>query len=55
WSSGYVWWSAAIPLMAGGVPMAMIGAWLNARTRAKILQRIFGAVLFLLAIRILFS
>jgi uncharacterized membrane protein YfcA len=55
WSTGYVWWSAAVPLMAAGVPMAMAGAWLNARTQAKILQRIFGAVLFLLALRILLS
>jgi uncharacterized membrane protein YfcA len=55
WSTGYVWWSAAIPLMAGGVPLAMFGAWLNARTRVKILQRVFGAVLLLLALRILLS
>jgi hypothetical protein len=54
WSTGYVWWSAAIPLMLGGVPMAALGARLNARTRAKVLQRIFGAVLLVLAIRILF-
>ncbi len=55
WSTGYVWWSAAIPLMIGGVPMAICGAWLNARTRAKVLQRIFGVVLLVLALRILFS
>jgi uncharacterized membrane protein YfcA len=55
WSSGYVWWSAAIPLMLGGVPMASFGAWLNARTHARVLQRVFGAVLFVLALRILLT
>lgn len=55
WSTGYVWWSAAIPLMLGGVPMAAFGAWLNARTRARVLQRIFGAVLLILALRILLT
>ena len=55
WSTGYVWWSAAIPLMLGGVPLASFGAWLNARTHAKVLQRIFGAVLFILAVRILLT
>ncbi len=55
WSTGYVWWSAAIPLMLGGVPMAMVGAWLNSRAKAKVLQRVFGAVLLVLALRILLS
>lgn len=55
WSTGYVWWSAAIPLMLGGVPLASFGAWLNARTHAKTLQRIFGAVLLILALRILLT
>lgn len=55
WSTGYVWWSAAIPLALGGVPMAMLGASLNARTRAKTLQRIFGAVLFVIAVKILLT
>lgn len=55
WSTGYVWWSAALPLMIGGVPMATLGARLNARTKAKTLQRIFGAVLLVLALRILFT
>jgi uncharacterized protein len=55
WSTGYVWWSAAIPLMIGGIPMATLGAWLNARTHDKLLQRIFGGVLFVLALRMLFG
>jgi len=54
WSTGYVWWSAAIPLMIGGVPMARVGAWLNAKIHSKILQRIFGAALLVLAIKIFF-
>ena len=55
WSTGYVWWTAAAPLALGGVPGAMLGARLNARTKAKTLQRVFGAVLFALAVKILFS
>jgi uncharacterized protein len=54
-STGYVWWSAAIPLMIGGIPFASLGASLNSKTHSKILQRVFGAVLLLLAIRILLS
>ncbi len=55
WSTGYVWWSAALPLMLGGVPMAIFGAWLNARTKVKTLQRVFGFALFILALRILLA
>ncbi|MFC1485581.1 sulfite exporter TauE/SafE family protein [Candidatus Latescibacterota bacterium] len=55
WHTGYVWWSAAIPLMIGGVPLAQAGAWLNNRIHAKLLRRIFGAVLFIIAVRLLFS
>lgn len=55
WSTGYVWWSAAIPLMLGGVPMAILGACLNARTHVLVLQRIFGMVLLILSLRILFT
>ena len=54
WSTGYVWWSSAIPLMLGGIPMAHVGAMLNAKTHDKLLQRIFGGVLFLIALKILF-
>jgi len=55
WHTGYVWWSAAFPLMIGGVFMAQAGAWLNNRIKAKFLRRIFGAALFIIAIRMLFS
>ncbi|MFC1692298.1 sulfite exporter TauE/SafE family protein [Candidatus Latescibacterota bacterium] len=54
WSTGYVWWSAAIPLMLGGVPMARVGALLNAKTHDKLLQRVFGGVLLIIACKILF-
>ena len=53
WSTGWVWWSAAIPLALGGVPMARVGAWLNAKTHDRILKRVFGAVLFIIAIKLL--
>jgi hypothetical protein len=52
---GFVWWSAAIPLAIGGIPCAALGAHLNAKTHSKILRRVFGAVLLLLALRILLS
>ncbi|MDP2983947.1 MAG: sulfite exporter TauE/SafE family protein [Candidatus Latescibacter sp.] len=55
WSTGYVWWSAAIPLMLGGIPAATLGACLNAKTHSRVLQRIFGAFLLALALRILLS
>lgn len=51
WSIGYVWWSAAIPLMVGGVPMAQVGAWLNAKTHDRLLKRIFALALFIIAIK----
>jgi uncharacterized protein len=55
WSTGWVWWSAAIPMALGGVPMARVGAWLNTKTHDRILKRVFGAVLFIIAIKLLIS
>jgi uncharacterized protein len=52
WHNGYVWWIAAFPLMVGGVPVARFGAWVNNRVRGQILRRIFGAALFLVALKI---
>jgi len=54
WSTGYVWWSAAIPMMFGGIPMARVGAWLNAKTHVKLLQKIFGFGLCLVGMKMLF-
>lgn len=54
WSTGYVWWSAAIPLMVGGIPTAQVGVWLNSKTHDKLLKRIFGFALFIIALKILF-
>ncbi len=54
WSTGFVWWSGAIPITLGGVPMAQVGAWINARTHARLLQRIFGFILLVIALKILF-
>jgi uncharacterized membrane protein YfcA len=55
WSIGYVWLSAAVPLMVGGIPMAQVGAWLNSKTHDKLLKRIFGFVLFIISIKIFFQ
>ena len=54
WSTGYVWWSAALPLAIGGVPMARVGAWLNSKIHVRILQRMFGLILLIIAVKILF-
>ncbi|MBN1293102.1 MAG: sulfite exporter TauE/SafE family protein [Candidatus Latescibacteria bacterium] len=54
WSTGYVWWSAALPLAIGGIPMAQVGAMINSKLRNKVLQRIFGVVLLVIAIKMLF-
>ncbi|MCE5250726.1 sulfite exporter TauE/SafE family protein [bacterium] len=53
WSSGYVWWSAAIPLAIGGVPMARFGAWVNSKLHARLLQILFGLILLALAVKLL--
>jgi hypothetical protein len=55
WQTGYVWWTAAIPLALAGVPAAQFGAWLNQKIHALILKRIFGLVLLVLALRILIT
>jgi uncharacterized protein len=52
WHNGYVWWIAAFPLMVGGVPVARFGAWVNNRVQGQTLRRIFGAALFLIALKI---
>ncbi|MFC1606431.1 sulfite exporter TauE/SafE family protein [Candidatus Latescibacterota bacterium] len=54
WSTGYVWWSAALPLAIGGVPMARVGAWVNSKTNARILQHLFGLILLIIAVKLLF-
>ena len=55
WNTGYVWWSAAIPLMIAGVPMAQIGASLNSKTHVILLKRIFGFSLIIIAIKMFFE
>jgi len=53
WSTGYVWWSAAIPLMVGGIPTAQIGAWLNSKAPSKLLKKIFAFTLMIIALKML--
>ena len=55
YSIGYVWWSAALPLMVGGIPMAQVGAWLNSKTHDTLLKRIFGLVILIISIKIFFQ
>ncbi len=55
YSIGYVWWSAALPLMLGGIPMAQVGAWLNSKTHDTLLKRIFGLTIFIISIKIFFQ
>lgn len=52
-STGYVWWSAALPLVIGGVPMARYGALLNSKTHGDVLKTLFCVIIFAIGIKIL--
>lgn len=54
WSTGYVWWAAALPIMLAGIPAARLGAKLNARASSLLIRRISGALLFGVGIKLLF-
>ena len=53
-STGYVWWAAALPIAAAGIPAARLGAILNARASSILIRRISGALLLGIAIKLLF-
>lgn len=54
WASGYVYWPAALSIMAAGVVMAPVGAKLAHRWPADKLKRAFALLLTVLGLRMLF-
>lgn len=53
YSSGYIYWPAAIGIVAASVFTAPLGAWLAHRLPAITLKRVFSGVLFALGIKML--
>lgn len=51
---GYVDWLHALPLIAGSIPLAMLGARVANRTRTSRLKKIFALFLLVIALRMLF-
>jgi uncharacterized protein len=52
-STGYVWWSAALPLVIGGVPMARFGALMNSKTHGDVLKILFCVIIFAIGLKLL--
>lgn len=50
---GYVHWAAAIPLAAGGIISAPLGAYLNHRLDVSIFKKAFAVVLVIVGVRML--
>lgn len=50
---GYVDWLHALPLIAGSIPMAAVGAHVANKTKVTLLKRIFALFLLLIAFRML--
>jgi len=50
---GYVDWLHALPLIAGSIPMAAVGADVANKTKVTLLKRIFALFLLLIAFRML--
>jgi hypothetical protein len=50
---GYVDWLHALPLIAGCVPLAAVGAQVANKTKAAVLKKIFALFLFVIAFRML--
>lgn len=52
-SFGYVGWLYAVPLIAGSIPMAAVGAKVAGRTKVSRLKKIFALFLLVIAFRML--
>ncbi len=50
---GFVDWLHALPLIAGSIPMAAVGAHVANKTKVSLLKRIFALFLLVIAFRIL--
>jgi uncharacterized membrane protein YfcA len=51
---GYVDWLHAVPLIAGSIPLAAVGAQVANKTKVSLLKRIFAVFLLVIAFRMLF-
>jgi hypothetical protein len=51
---GYVDWLHALPLIAGSIPLAAVGAQVANKTKVTLLKRIFAVFLLVIAFRMLF-
>lgn len=54
-SIGFVYWPAALAIMAASIPMATMGARLAHRLPTSMLRRIFGMLLFVVGLRLLLA
>lgn len=52
-SIGFVYWPAALVIIAASMPMATLGAQLAHRLPTRMLKRIFGLLLFVVGLRML--
>lgn len=55
YSIGFVYWPAALAIIAASVPMAALGAYLAHRLPTRTLKRIFGLLLVLVGLRLLLA
>lgn len=51
---GYIDWLSALPLIAGSIPLAAVGARVANKTKATRLKQIFALFLLVIALRMLF-
>ncbi|KPK87246.1 hypothetical protein AMJ80_12235 [bacterium SM23_31] len=54
YSLGYVYLAAGIPLMLGAMLGVPLGTWINSKTSTKRIRQIFGIVLFVVGIKMIF-
>lgn len=52
---GMLNWAQAWPYLLGGVPGALLGAWLLPKLPARLLRRIFGAFMLWAAVRLVMT
>jgi len=53
-SLGYVYLAAGIPLMLGAMFGVPLGTWINSKTSTKRIRQIFGILLFVVGIKMIF-
>jgi uncharacterized membrane protein YfcA len=55
WSTGYVYWPAAIVVACFGMMFVKLGSYLSGRLPTHIVEKIFVLLLFIMAVRLLVS